>query len=82
MQGANALSAEVMARLSGGNPIPAVQDRPLEVDRRLMDPGTAERILGWLSPILGGAGAMRRSPAAQTPTAGVSDPNVFRNVRL
>lgn len=54
--GADALTREVMTRLQGGNPIPGVTERPLEVDRRLMDPSKGESILGWLGAILGGVG--------------------------
>ena len=50
--GASALSAEVMKRLTGGNPIPEQVLRALDVDRSLMDPSIAENFLGY-----GGAAA-------------------------
>lgn len=56
-QGADAMTQEVMARLTGGNPIPQYQPRPLEVDRRLLDPSKSEKWLGWLGA---GAGAASR----------------------
>lgn len=66
-QGADAMSAEVMARLQGGNPIQAPTRRaplpPSMMDPRLMQPGGMEKTLGWLAPLLGAggqiAGAMR-----------------------
>lgn len=52
LEGADALTQEVMARLRGGNPIPQVQERPLEVDRRLLDAGKFEKFAGIASPLL------------------------------
>jgi hypothetical protein len=67
LEGADAMTREVMARLTGGNPIPQVTERPLEVDRGLMDAGTWERIAGIASPILGVAsqfgGGLQSRPA-------------------
>lgn len=64
--GADALSAEVLNRLLQGNPIPQVQERPLEVDRKLLNPGKLERITGWLAPIFGGASAYGRQQSRPT----------------
>jgi hypothetical protein len=65
-QGANALTAEVMARLQGGNPIAAVEKRnpafdydPMKtIDPRLLKPGTGEKIGGILAPVLTGIGGI------------------------
>ena len=54
--GAQALSDEVMQRLQGGNPIGPFVQSPMQVDPRLLKPGTLERIFGIASPILGAAG--------------------------
>jgi hypothetical protein len=40
--------------LQGGNPIPQVTQHGLEVDRKLMNPGKWEKILGYASTALGG----------------------------
>lgn len=53
MQGADAMSNEVMARLLGGNPMPQVQQRQMNVDPGLMDPSGFEKFSGLASPILG-----------------------------
>jgi hypothetical protein len=45
--GASALSAEVMKRLTGGNPIPEQVLRALDIDKSLMDPSGAEKFLGY-----------------------------------
>jgi hypothetical protein len=77
-QGADALSAEVLARLQGGNPIgmPTRRDTSLRVDPmatiepRLLRAGTGEKIGGWLAPIMGGVGAWMgrpRNPQNQSP---------------
>lgn len=65
-QGADAMSQEVMARLTGGNPIAAMPHRQVmanegdfRVDPKLMDAGKMESILGWLSPLLSGLGKSR-----------------------
>lgn len=52
LSGADALTREVLARLQGGNPIPQVTERPMNVDPSLMDPGVFERIAGYASPAL------------------------------
>jgi len=65
-QGANALTAEVMARLQGGNPVAAIEKRdpkfdydPMKtIDPRLLKPGTGEKIGGILAPILASIGAI------------------------
>jgi hypothetical protein len=51
-QGASAMSAEVMARLQGGNPMAPVTQRPLAMDPSLLNAGGFEKTAGWLSPIL------------------------------
>lgn len=56
LMGADAMAQEVMQRLRGGNPIPQVNERPLEVDRKLMDPGMLEKIFGYAAPFLGAVG--------------------------
>lgn len=50
--GAQALQAEAMQRLKGGNPIAPVTERPLAVDPNLMKPGALESITGYVSPWL------------------------------
>lgn len=58
--GASAMSDEVMARLTGGNPLAPVTRRPVDfaydpretIDERLAKAGKAETAMGWLSPIL------------------------------
>jgi len=62
-QGADALSAEVLARLQGGNPMEDIRRRDpgLEfdptalVDPRLLDASKGEKRKGWLGALLGGA---------------------------
>lgn len=63
-QGADAMTAEVMARLTGGNQIAMPTQRPMSVDPRLLEPGKLESTAGWLSPVLGaiGAGWKREQP--------------------
>jgi len=61
-QGGDALSAEVLARLQGGNPMEAVtrRDPGLEfdptamIDPRLLDASKGEKRAGWLGALLGG----------------------------
>lgn len=61
-QGADALSAEVLARLQGGNPMEAVQrrapgleyDPTTQVDLNLLNPSKGELRAGWLGALLGG----------------------------
>lgn len=69
-QGADAMTAEVMARLQGGNPIQAPTLRaplpPSAMDPRLMQPGKLESISGWLAPILGAAGQIKAKPPILT----------------
>jgi hypothetical protein len=52
MQGAEALRAEVMKRLTGGNQMPQVQPTDLGIDRNLMNPGVMEKIGGYAAPAL------------------------------
>jgi len=71
--GADAMTAEVMARLQGGNPIAAIErrtpafdyDPSKTIDPRLLKPGTGERIGGILAPILTGVGGI--AAASQRP---------------
>ncbi len=65
-QGADAMTQEVMARLTGGNPIAAPTRRPVtaddsavRVDPRLLDAGGLEKTAGWLAPILTALGQKR-----------------------
>lgn len=64
--GAEALSAEVMQRLQGGNPIQAPTRRepiPMpQVDPRLLQPGGLEKTSGWLAPLLGYLGQRQGGP--------------------
>lgn len=61
-QGANALTAEVMARLTGGNPMAPIvkRDPGLEfdptamVDMGLLNPSKGETRAGWLGALFGG----------------------------
>lgn len=48
--GADALVQEALARLQGGNPIPAVTQRPVNVDPKLLDAGLWENIAGAAGP--------------------------------
>lgn len=57
--GASALQAEVLARLQGGNPIGAFQQRPVNIDPKLLNPGILERIFGIASPVLSGYSAIQ-----------------------
>ena len=71
-QGAEALSAEVMARLQGGNPIalpnlPTPEKTPVNIDEGLMDAGLSEQTMGWLAPILTAAGSRRRQQSQYPP---------------
>jgi hypothetical protein len=60
LQGANAMTNEVMARLMGGNPIAPVQSREMSVDPRLLTPGKMESAMGYLHPLLGALGKIKR----------------------
>jgi hypothetical protein len=65
-QGAEALSAEVMQRLMGGNPIAAPTQRPLSVDPSLLEAGKMESATGSLSPFLSFFGQQpRQKPKVQ-----------------
>lgn len=72
--GAEALSAEVLQRLQGGNPIQAPTRRapiPMpQIDPRLLKAGGLEQTAGWLGPLLGYLGRDRTTsklpPGAQT----------------
>lgn len=76
-QGAQAMQAEVMSRLQGGNALPQVERRQVNigmptVDPRLLQPGAMENISSWLAPILSGLGAFtnqqRQPPLPGMPT--------------
>lgn len=60
--GADALTAEVLKRLQGGNPIAPFQQSPNGVDPSLLDPGLFERIAGYASPVLTGLSALQQRP--------------------
>lgn len=67
--GAQALSAEVMRRLEGGNPLPMPTRRAdispdVGMDMDLASAGGVEQTLGWLAPIFG---AFRPPPTANMP---------------
>lgn len=91
-QGAEALTAEVMTRLQGGNALPMPTQRPVtsndeafRVDPKLLDAGKGEKAGGWLSLLLGGLGAaaQARTPTSAKPTGpGMVDPRVFSQVRF
>lgn len=76
-QGADAMSQEVMARLTGGNPIAAVTrqnvafnyDPMTTIDPRLLKAGKMETAGNWLGPILSYLGQSDRDgqPQASTP---------------
>lgn len=51
-QGADAMTQEVMARLTGGNQLAMPTRRALAVDPKLLQPGKLEQISGYLSPAL------------------------------
>jgi len=79
--GAGALSAEVLARLQGGNPLPDVTRRDVSVrdpndsvDRRLLDASGSERAMGGLSALLGGLGSGLQQ-------ASKGDPDVMARLR-
>lgn len=60
LEGADALTREVMARLQGG-------PTQSTVDPKLLDPGLIERILGYASPVLSGLGRQQPQLAARNP---------------
>jgi hypothetical protein len=66
-EGADAMTREVMARMTGGNPIPQVTERPMDVDRGLMDAGWLERLTGITGAGLGAYSRLRpQSPSYAT----------------
>jgi hypothetical protein len=75
-QGASALSAEVMARLMGGNPIAAPIRRAPAVDPKLLNAGGFETFAGIASPALtiwsqlAGLGQKPKQTSTQVPNAG------------
>lgn len=88
-QGANALTAEVMARLEGGNPIAPVERRPMNVDPNLLKSGALEKILGTASPFLSFLGRAGQRPQVESqrptppPARSVYNPQFFGgNVRF
>ena len=56
LAGADAMRTEVMARLTGGNPIQMPAQRPMNVDPRLLQSGGMERAGNWLGPIMSAYG--------------------------
>lgn len=66
MQGADALTQQVLARLQGGNPIGPFQQHAPVVDPKLLTPGLFERIAGYASPVLGAYGAMAQPQIAMS----------------
>jgi hypothetical protein len=66
MDGANALSQELMQRLQGGNPIAMPTQRPMNIDPNLLNAGKMEKAGNWLSPIFNYLGnANRQKPEAR-----------------
>jgi hypothetical protein len=61
-QGADALSQEVMARLTGGNPIAPISQRPMSVDASRLKAGGMEKALGVASPFLSFLGRTGQQP--------------------
>lgn len=53
MRGSGAMIDDSLRRLEGGNPIPQVTDRPVNVDPNLLNAGWLEQITGVASPALG-----------------------------
>jgi hypothetical protein len=70
LQGADAMTQEVMARLQGGNQLPMPTRRaplpPVAMDPKLMKPGGLESAAGWLSPILAFLGQQGQTPTSST----------------
>lgn len=63
LQGAQSLRDQVMSRIVNGSGLPEptapkTYDPTQTVDPKLLQPGKAEKIGGWLSPILGGIGSV------------------------
>lgn len=66
LTGADALTQEVLARLTGGNPIAAPTMRPIQVDPKLMNAGWLEKLTGYASaPLLFGSLYSRPSSAGR-----------------
>lgn len=70
--GADALTHEVMQRLVGQNPMAPVAQHASVVDPKLLDAGKWEKILGFLSPGLMGAGAMMNTRPRSSGMSGLS----------
>lgn len=81
MDGANAMTAEVMARVQGGNPLPMPAQRPMSVDPRLLKPGGMEQAAGWLSPILSFMGQMPARREQPRTIADLISPDQWRAMR-
>jgi hypothetical protein len=64
MQGADALTQEVLARLTGGNPIAAPTQRPLSVDPKLLKSGWLEKLAGYGGAGLSAYGALSKKGTA------------------
>jgi hypothetical protein len=96
-QGGEALSAEVLARLQGGNPMEAVTrrdpgleyDPTAQVDLNLLNAGRGEKVSGWLGALLGGLGdyASKRGAQGQpmderVRSTGYTSPSVTSGMRF
>jgi hypothetical protein len=64
LQGADAMTQEVMARLQGGNPIAAPTQRPMSVDPKLLKSGWLEKLLGYGGAAASAYGAMNKGKAS------------------
>jgi hypothetical protein len=60
LQGADALTQEVLARLQGGNPIAAPVQRPMAVDPELLKAGWLEKLAGYGGAGMSAYGALSR----------------------
>ena len=94
VQGGNALRAEMMARLEGGNALPMPERRSFAFDPKLKKPGMLEKIGNIAGPglsMFSMLDQLRQQQAAQQAktgtgnrpadaTAALSNPNVYRNL--
>jgi hypothetical protein len=63
LQGADAMTQEVLARLMGGNPIAEPTQRPLAVDPKLLKSGWLEKLAGYGGAGLSAYGALNKGKA-------------------
>lgn len=71
-RGGGSLIEEVLKRLEGGNPLPQVTQRPMNVDPKLLDAGMLEKLSGIASPALGiWSQLAKRGTAAKGPVLNV-----------